>query len=114
MAKSSLQETDSKKNFNILSGQHLLSAILENEYNLPTTSWWLGADESFVELDSVKVADDVVQRVEDRCNDLIRQALPVTVKFCKADDPDLNEVCVPTVLVILLLLFEIKCMYNHF
>ncbi|XP_011565136.3 alanine--glyoxylate aminotransferase 2, mitochondrial [Plutella xylostella] len=73
------------------SGQHLLSAILENEYNLPTTSWWLGADESFVELDSVKVADDVVQRVEDRCNDLIRQALPVTVKFCKADDPDLNE-----------------------
>ncbi|XP_049874259.1 alanyl-tRNA editing protein Aarsd1 [Pectinophora gossypiella] len=73
------------------SGQHLLSAILEKEHNLPTTSWWLGADESYVELDSTKVPDDVVSTVEERCNQLIREAIPVVVKFCKIDDPDLDE-----------------------
>ncbi|XP_068618804.1 alanine--glyoxylate aminotransferase 2, mitochondrial [Battus philenor] len=73
------------------SGQHLLSAILEKEYLLPTTSWWLGADESFVELDSTSVGEDVIKKAEARCNDLIRDAVPVNVKFCKTDDPDLDE-----------------------
>ncbi|XP_026327888.1 uncharacterized protein LOC113236112 [Hyposmocoma kahamanoa] len=73
------------------SGQHLLSAILEKEYSLPTTSWWLGADESYVELDSTCVTNDVITRAESRCNDLIRDAVPVVVKFCKIDDPDLDQ-----------------------
>ncbi|XP_045536196.1 alanyl-tRNA editing protein Aarsd1 [Papilio machaon] len=73
------------------SGQHLLSAILEKEYTLPTTSWWLGAEESYVELDASSVSEDVIRNVENRCNDLIRDAVPVNVKFCKANDPDLNE-----------------------
>ncbi|XP_013136506.1 PREDICTED: alanine--glyoxylate aminotransferase 2, mitochondrial-like [Papilio polytes] len=73
------------------SGQHLLSAILEKEYALPTTSWWLGADESYVELDATSVTEDVIKNVETRCNELIRDAVPVNVKFCKANDPDLNE-----------------------
>ncbi|KAI8425963.1 hypothetical protein MSG28_004951 [Choristoneura fumiferana] len=73
------------------SGQHLLSAVLEKEYNLPTTSWWLGADECHVELDAVKVADDVITAAEARCNDLIRQGLAVKVKFLKMGDPDLDE-----------------------
>ncbi|XP_047026981.1 alanyl-tRNA editing protein Aarsd1 [Helicoverpa zea] len=73
------------------SGQHLLSAILEKEHNLPTTSWWLGSDECYVELDSVKVSNDVIKATENRCNQLITDAIPVNVKFCKANDPDLNE-----------------------
>nr|XP_049706402.1 alanyl-tRNA editing protein Aarsd1-like [Helicoverpa armigera]XP_049707933.1 alanyl-tRNA editing protein Aarsd1-like [Helicoverpa armigera] len=73
------------------SGQHLLSAILEKEHNLPTTSWWLGSDECYVELDSVKVSNDVIKATEKRCNQLITDAVPVNVKFCKANDPDLNE-----------------------
>ncbi|KAI5637492.1 alanyl-tRNA editing protein Aarsd1 [Phthorimaea operculella] len=73
------------------SGQHLLSAILEKEHNLPTTSWWLGAEESYVELDSTNVPEDVIAKTEDRCNQLIRQAVPVDVKFCRIDDPSLDE-----------------------
>ncbi|KPJ10137.1 Alanyl-tRNA editing protein Aarsd1 [Papilio machaon] len=73
------------------SGQHLLSAILEKEYTLPTTSWWLGAEESYVEVDASSVSENVIRNVENRCNDLIRDAVPVNVKFCKANDPDLNE-----------------------
>ncbi|XP_038223332.1 alanine--glyoxylate aminotransferase 2, mitochondrial [Zerene cesonia] len=73
------------------SGQHLLSAILENEHNLPTTSWWLGADESYVELDRASVDGDILRATEDRCNELIRAAVPVTVKFLKANDPNLDK-----------------------
>ncbi|XP_072947294.1 alanyl-tRNA editing protein Aarsd1 [Epargyreus clarus] len=73
------------------SGQHLLSAILENEHNLRTTSWWLGADESYVELESTSVSEDAVRRAEARCNELIQAATPVTVKFYQANDPDLEE-----------------------
>ncbi|KAL0822231.1 hypothetical protein ABMA28_004360 [Loxostege sticticalis] len=73
------------------SGQHLLSAILEKEYNLPTTSWWLGAEESYVELESVKVSSEIIQAAENRCNTLIRDAIPVNVKICKANDPALDK-----------------------
>ncbi|VVC99283.1 unnamed protein product [Leptidea sinapis] len=72
------------------SGQHLLSAILENEQNLVTTSWWLGAYESYIELDSTNVSPMVLENTEKRCNELIREAIPVCVKFCKADDPSLD------------------------
>ncbi|CAH2090779.1 unnamed protein product [Euphydryas editha] len=73
------------------SGQHLLSAILEKDHNLPTTSWWLGAEESFIEINSTSISDNILQIVEDTCNKLIQLAIPVTVKFLKANDPDLNE-----------------------
>ncbi|XP_075979201.1 alanine--glyoxylate aminotransferase 2, mitochondrial [Anticarsia gemmatalis] len=73
------------------SGQHLLSAVLEQEHLLPTTSWWLGAEESYIELDSTKVSEDIIRATEAKCNELIRAALPVNVKMCKANDPQLNE-----------------------
>lgn len=73
------------------SGQHLLSAILEKEHNLPTTSWWLGVDESYIELDAKEITDDVIQATEDKCNELIRKAVPVDVKFYKACDSALDQ-----------------------
>lgn len=88
------QEIDWDRRFDHMqqhSGQHLLSAILEKEHNLPTTSWWLGSDESYVELDTVKVSSDVINATEKRCNDLIKEAVPVDVKICKVSDPDVNE-----------------------
>ncbi|GBP08735.1 Alanyl-tRNA editing protein Aarsd1 [Eumeta japonica] len=90
------------------SGQHLLSAILEKEHNLSTTSWWLGADESYVELDTIKISDGIIKTVEQRCNELIRKAIAVNVKICKKEDPVLDEAhtrglpkdCVETIRVI--------------
>lgn len=32
------------------SGQHLLSAVLERDFECPTISWWLGEEDSYVEL----------------------------------------------------------------
>lgn len=71
-------------------GQHLLSALLDKE-NISTSSWWLGADESYVELDSTKVTNEIIIAIGDKCNELIRAAVPVNVKFCKSNDPELNE-----------------------
>ncbi|XP_050351806.1 alanine--glyoxylate aminotransferase 2, mitochondrial [Nymphalis io] len=89
-----IQKIDWSRRFDHMqqhSGQHLLSAILERDHSLPTTSWWLGADECFVELESTTIGDDTIQVVEEQCNKHIRSATPVTVKFLKANDPDLNE-----------------------
>lgn len=53
------------------SGQHLISAVLEQDCNWPTVSWYMGADTSFVRLgarncDSVRLA-----AAEQRINELI-------------------------------------------
>lgn len=66
--------------------------MLEKEHNLPTTSWWLGAEECHVELNCTNISENVLNNVEQRCNELISAAIPVNVKFCKANDPDLDEV----------------------
>lgn len=66
---------------------------MEKEHDLPTTSWWLGADECYVELDSTKVSEQVIADTESRCNELIRAAVPVEVRSYKANDPALDEVC---------------------
>lgn len=73
-------------------GQHLLSAILEREHKIDTTSWWLGEEESYVELNCTKLPLNLIKQVEERCNDLIRSAIPVSVKVCNRGDPDLDEV----------------------
>ncbi|KAJ8713705.1 hypothetical protein PYW07_014075 [Mythimna separata] len=89
-----VQELDWERRFDHMqqhSGQHLLSAILEKEFQTATTSWWLGCDESYVELDKPTITNDVINCVEKRCNDLIKEAVPVTVKICKVSDSDVNE-----------------------
>lgn len=67
------------------SGQHLISAILERDYNLQTLSWWLGADVSYIQLDTqAKITNDQINKVERACNDLIAAATPVTVNVLKS------------------------------
>lgn len=62
------------------SGQHLLSALFEQDYLYATKSWWLGTDTSYIELDSkIPITAAEIQDIEDRCNAYIAQALPVTV-----------------------------------
>ncbi|SAM08149.1 hypothetical protein [Absidia glauca] len=64
------------------SGQHLLSAVLEQApYELPTVGWCMKEKTSYVELDTVGKrlpTQDEWNQVERRLNDLILQALPIT------------------------------------
>lgn len=62
------------------SGQHLLSALFEQTYEYDTKSWWLGADMSYIELDSkAPITREQIQSIEDKCNAYIAQAVPVSV-----------------------------------
>eukprot|EP00842_Homolaphlyctis_polyrhiza_P005551 jgi/Hompol1/5998/HPOL_000163-RA len=60
------------------SGQHLLSAIAEQHYNLETVGWNLGKDKCYIELPS-EPHPSVLESLERHVNSVIRQRLPVSV-----------------------------------
>lgn len=65
------------------SGQHLISAVLDT-MQIPTLAWNLGEKFSYVELPR-KLTDEEVAAVEDRCNEVIRQALTIWVEIPDKD-----------------------------
>ena len=79
------------------SGQHLLSAILENEHNTNTLSWWLAEScaskvgVSYIELDN-PVTEATLAAVQERCNEVIRDARPINVMTYNVGDPELDKV----------------------
>ncbi|XP_072401510.1 alanyl-tRNA editing protein Aarsd1-B [Diabrotica undecimpunctata] len=70
------------------SGQHLLSAILEQHFKADTVSWWLGEEDSYVELDVAVISEKDVQAAEEMVNGLIRQGKPVTVTIFPENTPE--------------------------
>ena len=77
------------------SGQHLISAILENEQKINTLSWWMAENNehkvgvSYIELDQ-PITDSILSMVETRCNDIIQSALAMTVTTYEVGDPALD------------------------
>lgn len=74
-----------------------------------TTAWWLGEEESHIELDCTSISREIIDKVEEKCNKAIRDGVPVNVKVCEKNDPSLSEVfffCCSFVLHILLLYFN--------
>lgn len=67
------------------SGQHLLSAIAEDRFGLPTTAFHLGRERSDVELDGDL---DAVRRdaLEDAVNAVIREDRPVRVREVEPEE----------------------------
>ena len=57
--------------------QHLLSAVLLDEYDAPTTGNALYADRARLDCDYDRFADDELAAIEDRLNELIEADLPV-------------------------------------
>ncbi len=62
-------------------GQHLLSAVIEELFGYPTLSVHLGDDTSTVELGAAAFAPDQVKQSEERCLELITFAKPVGITF---------------------------------
>uniref|UniRef100_A0A069DTC8 Alanyl-transfer RNA synthetases family profile domain-containing protein n=1 Tax=Panstrongylus megistus TaxID=65343 RepID=A0A069DTC8_9HEMI len=73
------------------SGQHLITALADSEFGYPTTSWWLGEEISFIELDTTQITNKELNTLEEIVNEKIRQALSVTVKVYEEGDPELTE-----------------------
>lgn len=74
------------------SGQHLISALFEKHYNFDTKAWWLGTDDSYIELDCKNLTEEAVRHVELIANSCIKEALPVTLKiYTSSEDPTIGE-----------------------
>ena len=74
------------------SGQHLISALFEQEYNYNTKAWWLGVESSYIEIDGKNITDDEMKKVEIKCNAFIAKAVPVNVQVFETADCAGDEV----------------------
>ena len=72
--------------------QHLLTAVADDEFDLPTVSFHLGETYSSIALDTARVSDPVVRQIEQRVNAEIREARPVRFAFVSRDEYDEMEV----------------------
>lgn len=75
------------------SGQHLITALAEQEFGFLTTSWNLGEEVSFIELDAPKgIKNEDLQNLESLVNEKIRQGLPVHVNLYEPGSETLQSV----------------------
>jgi alanyl-tRNA synthetase len=63
------------------SGQHLLSAVFEEQFRLRTVSFHLGAESATIDLEGGPVDNAVIRQTEKRANELIWENRRLTVAF---------------------------------
>ncbi len=66
-------------------GQHLLSAVLVELFAYQTLSFHMGGEVSTIELAAKELTDSQIEAAEQRTNQLVREARPVTIRFEEAD-----------------------------
>lgn len=75
------------------SGQHLITAIAEDEFKFHTVSWSLGEEVSCIELDARSgVKPEDVSKLEDFVNEKIRRSVPVSVSLYQPGSDKLKGV----------------------
>jgi alanyl-tRNA synthetase len=62
-------------------GQHLLSAVLVELYDVPTVSFHMGALSSTIDLGTGKLDSAQIERVEERCAEIVAEARPVSISY---------------------------------
>ncbi|HYV62836.1 MAG TPA: DHHA1 domain-containing protein, partial [Bryobacteraceae bacterium] len=78
-------------------GQHLLSAVLEELFAIRTVSFHLGPESSTIDLDAPSLSPERIERVENRCAEVVAQARPVQISFEDASaDLDLRKASMRT------------------
>ncbi|XP_039959653.1 alanyl-tRNA editing protein Aarsd1-B [Bactrocera neohumeralis] len=71
------------------SGQHLITALFDSEFKYDTTSWWLGTDTSYIELDTTHLITRAsLDLIEQKANELIREGREVSVQLV---DPEIAK-----------------------
>jgi alanyl-tRNA synthetase len=62
-------------------GQHLLSAVLIELYDVTTVSFHMGAVASTIDIETPALDAKRVERVEERCAEIVAEARPVTIAY---------------------------------
>jgi alanyl-tRNA synthetase len=63
------------------SGQHLLSAVLEELFKSPTVSFHLGAEVCTIEVTAASLAPRQMEQAEERCAEIVGEARPLGISF---------------------------------
>ncbi len=63
------------------SGQHLLSAVLEELFKIPTVSFHLGAEVCTIEVTAASPTPRQMEQAEERCAEIVREARPLGISF---------------------------------
>jgi len=69
-------------------GQHLLSAIFQERFGLPTVSFHLGEDHCTIDIQGRKPSAEILQGAQRACNRVVFEDRPVTVRYGLADELD--------------------------
>ncbi len=73
-------------------GQHLLSAVLEELFKIRTVSFHLGVESSTIDVEAPSLTPEQIERAEDRCAEVVAQARPIQITFEDASaDLDLRK-----------------------
>ena len=73
-------------------GQHLLSAVLAELYNVATVSFHLGAEASTIDVDTASLDMAKISAAERRANEVVMENRPVTVSYeDAAKEPELRK-----------------------
>lgn len=70
----------------------IIVAVADNLYGYATTSWYMAEAISHIELDTDKVTEEEMAKIEDIANQKIREATPVSIVEYEASDSRLKEV----------------------
>ena len=62
-------------------GQHLLSAVLQDLYAMPTVGFHMGAETSTIDVRTAAVSPAQIEKAEERCAQIVGEARPVAVTF---------------------------------
>lgn len=60
-------------------GQHLLSAVLEELFQIPTLSFHMGAEVCTIDIGVPSIETLRLEQAEDRCSEIVREARPVRI-----------------------------------
>jgi alanyl-tRNA synthetase len=62
-------------------GQHLLSAVLIELFDIPTVSFHMGAVTSTIDVEAAELSAARIERAEERCAEIVGEARPVTISY---------------------------------
>jgi alanyl-tRNA synthetase len=62
-------------------GQHLLSAVFEELFGIPTVSFHMGSAVSTIDVSAPSLSPSQTERVEERCAEIVAEARPVLITF---------------------------------
>ncbi|MBN9654756.1 alanyl-tRNA editing protein [Halobacillus sp. GSS1] len=67
-------------------GQHIISAVFDDQFNIPTTSFHLGKDTVTIDLDTEKLSAEMLEKAEDQVNQIIRSNDPIETKWLSVEE----------------------------